>query len=313
MTSIMGNTGGDNRVEFGYRMAHAIWYESPKWEGFSFSALASPGQNRNDDNLISPQAEPNCTGYYVPGINNPLCNDGAFGNGWSAALMYEKGPLYATAAWELHERANRAVDEAANGGASPDGTIAIANEIGWKVAAELKLPSKTTVGAIFERLVRNNPGTQAFNERDRFGTWLEVVQKVTNLDEAYAGWAHAGNTPGDVGTKRRDGSVDVGPVDNKSDMFAFGFKHRFKADMQPTLYAVYAIQTNSGSGAHYDLGAGSHGVQYDCHDAGADAPNSINAGIGPPNEGNVPFPFGGGRCFAGATLQAASVGMTMTF
>jgi hypothetical protein len=33
------------------------------------------------------------------------------------------------------------------------------------------------------------------------------------------------------------GSVDVGPVDNKSDMFAVGFKHRFKADGQPTLYA----------------------------------------------------------------------------
>jgi predicted porin len=317
MTSIMGNTGGDNRVEFGYRMSHALWYESPKMEGLSFSALVSPGQNRNEDNLIQPQGEPNCTGYYVPGIVNPLCNDGAFGTGWSAALTYDRGSLYALAAWELHENANRTVDELANGGASPDGSIGIANEYAWKLGAEFKFPTNTTVGAIYERLRRANPGTQDFNERDRFGTWLEVVQKVTSLDEVYAGWAHAGNTPGDVGTKRRDGSTDVGPVDNKSDMFSLGFKHRFHADGQPTLYAVYALQSNSGSGAHYDLGAGSHGIPYDCHDAGADAPNSIN-NLGPqsptnPNSGNVPFPFGGGRCFAGGTLQAASIGMTYSF
>jgi len=25
----MGNTGGDNRVEFGTRLDHSVWYESP--------------------------------------------------------------------------------------------------------------------------------------------------------------------------------------------------------------------------------------------------------------------------------------------
>ena len=29
---MIGNTGGDNRVEFGLRASHAIWYESPSWE-----------------------------------------------------------------------------------------------------------------------------------------------------------------------------------------------------------------------------------------------------------------------------------------
>lgn len=48
--SIMGNTGGDNRAEFDTRLSHAVWYESPKWSGFSFSALWSPGQNRSNDN-----------------------------------------------------------------------------------------------------------------------------------------------------------------------------------------------------------------------------------------------------------------------
>ena len=31
--SIMGNTGGDLRAEFDWRAAHAIWYESPIWNG----------------------------------------------------------------------------------------------------------------------------------------------------------------------------------------------------------------------------------------------------------------------------------------
>ena len=30
---VMGNSGGDNRVEFGTRLSHAIWYESPSWGG----------------------------------------------------------------------------------------------------------------------------------------------------------------------------------------------------------------------------------------------------------------------------------------
>ena len=48
--SIMGNTGGDNRAEFDWRMNHAIWYESPIFNGFQFSALVSPGQNYAKDN-----------------------------------------------------------------------------------------------------------------------------------------------------------------------------------------------------------------------------------------------------------------------
>jgi predicted porin len=301
-TSIMGNTGGDNRVEFGYRMPHAIWYESPKFYGISISGLVSPGQNRNDENLIQPAGEPNCSGYYVPGIVNPLCNDGAFGTAWSVAGQYEQGPLYATAAWELHENANRTVDEAVNGGASPDGTIGVENEWAWKLAAEYTLPTRTTVGGIYERLVRHNPLTQDFNERDRFGTWLVVVQKFGEGEEFDFGWAHAGRTKGDVGTRRADGTVAAGPVDNISNMFTGMIRHHFDAEGQPTVYAVYAWQGNH-NGAHYDLGAGSHGIQYDCHDGNADAPNSTT----------VPLPFGGGRCFAGGTLQAFSVGMTMNF
>jgi predicted porin len=302
-TSIMGNTGGDNRVEFGYRMTHAVWYDSPKYYGFSLSALVSPGQNRNEDNLIQAAGEPNCTGYYVPGIVNPLCNDGAFGTGWSVAAQYDEGGLYASAAWELHRAANRTVDELTNGGASPDGSIGIANEYAWKLAAEYRFPTETILGFAYERMRRTNPYVnQDYNERDRFGTWLEVVQRLDPGEELSFGWAHAGKTPGDVGTRRSDGSTAAGPVDNVSNMFAFGFRHYFVIDGKPSVYLVYARQVNH-NGAHYDLGAGSHGIQYDCHDASPDSANSTS----------VPLPFGGGRCFAGATLQGISLGMTYNF
>src|SRR5215813_2647891 len=43
---VMGNTGGDNRVEFGTRLDNSIWYESPKFYGLTIAVLFSPGQNR---------------------------------------------------------------------------------------------------------------------------------------------------------------------------------------------------------------------------------------------------------------------------
>src|ERR1700730_14967470 len=43
---IMGNTGGDNRVEFDTRLDHSIWYESPTIGGFQWNGLFSPGTNR---------------------------------------------------------------------------------------------------------------------------------------------------------------------------------------------------------------------------------------------------------------------------
>jgi predicted porin len=44
---VMGNTGGDNRVEFGTRVNHAIWYESPNLGPWQFNVMYAPGQNRS--------------------------------------------------------------------------------------------------------------------------------------------------------------------------------------------------------------------------------------------------------------------------
>src|SRR5262249_30743156 len=115
---IMGNSGGDNRVEFGTRLDHSIWYESPKFAGFTFNALWSPGQNRSSssDNIAS--GESDCTGGNIPGSGGtglvgvaPVrCNDGAFSDAFSADIVYSQGPFYAIAAYERHMKVNRSSD-----------------------------------------------------------------------------------------------------------------------------------------------------------------------------------------------------------
>jgi predicted porin len=125
--SIVGNTGGDNRAEFDYRLAHAIWYESPIISGFQFSTLFSPGQNYAADNSDSAYGEFNCTGTTPFGSGsgtfdntistggifgfNQQCSDGSYGNAYSTALVYKGEALTAIAGFELHQGVNRHGDD----------------------------------------------------------------------------------------------------------------------------------------------------------------------------------------------------------
>ncbi len=285
-TAIMHNTGGDNRAEFDARFPHAIWYDSPTFSHVSVKVLFSPGQNRSQDNTGAAYAEPNCTGGNMP---SP-CNDGSYGSAYSVSAQYDAKPLYVTAAWELHHSVNRTTDEAANQGASPDGSIGVANEWAVEVAAQYTLPTDTTVGAIVEKLNRNNPYiNQWYNERDRWGWWVEATQKVNAENAVSVAWGHASRTPGDVGTRRSDGTTAAGPVDNQSNMLTGGIWHYFDGG-KASVYVVYATQMNH-NGAHYDLGAVTHGIAYD----GKETSDPL------------------GRAFAGSTLQVASVGMSYNF
>src|SRR6202789_4363273 len=112
--AIMGNTAGDNRVEFGTRLDHSIWDESPHlMHGiFSFDLLFAPGQNRTYDNVVQSAGSPDCNGGNSPGSGNlPLnCDDGAFGTAWTADMKVEVGGFYATVAYELHKDVNRNSD-----------------------------------------------------------------------------------------------------------------------------------------------------------------------------------------------------------
>ena len=110
---VMGNTGGDNRVEFGTRLDHSFAYESPKFGGMlNFNVLISPGQNRTYDNIIQSAGSPDCSGGNMPGSGNLLlgCDDGGFGDAYSVDFELEYQGFYATAAYEIHKGVNRNSD-----------------------------------------------------------------------------------------------------------------------------------------------------------------------------------------------------------
>jgi predicted porin len=293
---IMGNTGGDNRVEFGLRAPHAIWYESPSWSGVSLKAMYAPGQNRDDTSSIVPSAEPDCSGGNIPGSGAlpPTCNDGSFGDLFSASLAYGKGPVYVTAAWELHRNVNRTSD-------LPDlDPRDVADESAFKVGAQYTFPTKTTVSVLWERTRRNLPSDLDFqNERTRDNaTWLAVTQVLSPHDSVSFGWAHAGATPGDPGQHNTPGGANP---DNAANLFSAAFRHSFGKSV--TAYLDGAL-TNNHSASHYDLGAGGHGVTTDCHD-------STPMAAFDPTTGGVSNT--GPHCFAGGQLKGISIGVNYKF
>jgi predicted porin len=227
--SIMGNTGGDNRAEFDWRMNHAIWYESPIWNGFQFSALFSPGQNFASDNSDYSYGDqfqcngtsargsgsnfPN-TGGAVPGnIGGFGCTDGTYGDAFSAAATFKNGPFTAIAAYEIHKGVNRHGDDGIEPNLAgtmffapvflPDGSqvmTGVADEWAAKVGGGYRFDAPLgplQVYGYYEWLRREVPAAfQPFNERSRDGWFLSATQFVGDHWSFSASWAHAGNTPG---------------------------------------------------------------------------------------------------------------------
>jgi predicted porin len=303
---VMGNTGGDNRVEFATRLEHSIWYESPTIGGFQYNLLFSPGQNRSSISDNIPAGSSDCAGGNDPtsGGNQPVtCSDGAFSNAISTNLSYTNGPFYATVAYERHFTVNRQSDIAAIygvGNFQPLGNSSscqqAANAIGstflnsaqnanflrlcnedvgdedaLKVAMLYTFPTKTTVGGIFEMMHRYLPADLQFqNERQRNGSWLFLTQELTPKDSISFGWAHAFAANGDPGQHNSatlftaDGGGAYAPNNNQADMITSTYKHKFGPNL--TWYTAVALSMN-GPSAHYDLGAGGHGITTDCHDA----------------------------------------------
>ncbi len=284
--SIMGNTGGDNRTEFDARFPHALWYESPEVYGARVNAIWSPGQNRFDDNIGFAIGENACAGG-----NAGPCNDGSFGDAYGLSAEWHGYGLKLIGAYEMHRKTNRTGDA---GQDTPAGTSAVgtANEYAWKLGGKYTFDlTGTTVAGLFEAMRRND--VAAFNERDRDGFFLSAMQKLGKHDEVMGSWAHAGRALGDPG---------VGPIDNKADMLAVGYRHWFNPKTSVVL--SYAHMSNA-AGAHYALGPGGHGVTWDCKDGSAPTTASPGPGIG--LEGN------GTGCFTGTRPQAFSVGLTYDF
>jgi predicted porin len=312
---VMGNTGGDNRVEFGSRLSHAIWYESPVFGGgYTFNLLFAPGQNRASDSDNLAAGESDCAGSDIPesGGDVPFaCNDGAFSNVVSTNLAYTRGPFYATVAGEYHNKDNRQSDITAIYGVTSVSQLTptelkqfnqdVADEWAAKIALQYTFPTDTMVGGILEYMRRDVPEDLDFqNERTRFGTWLVLGQTITQRDSVFFGWAHAFHTPGDPGQHNDstlvtpDGVGTYAPNDNSADMFTAAWKHMLSQNL--TWYTDIATTIN-GPSAHYDLGAGGRSVTTDCHDA-----FSASGGA-----------FSTPHCWTGTTLMGVSTGLKWTF
>jgi predicted porin len=294
---VMGNSGGDNRVEFGTRLDHSIWYESPKLGNlFSFDVLLSPGQNRTYNNVVQSSGSPDCNGGNQPGSGNLLlnCDDGGFDDAFSVDVKFESGPIYATAAYEWHHNVNRnsdgigsnhpiygylqsinspALDFATfaalsaefptsfGAGASPPYLTDIGNETAFKAGVQYTFPFGLALSGIYEYLHRSLPRVLEFqNERQRNGIWFAATQDIFKKDNVSIGWAHAGRTPGDPGGQH---NFNPNSTDDSANMYTIAWKHRF--DKNVYWYLDAAETVNKGN-AHYDLGAGGRGLTTDCHD-----------------------------------------------
>jgi predicted porin len=303
---IMGNTGGDNRVEFGTRMDHVIMYNSPTWSGVSFDAAYSLGQNVDPNNDLTSEGSPDCSGGNNPGSGNLFlnCDDGGFNYAYSGDLKFEMGGLYLTAAYELHSGVNRSSDgvgannpyyaylfglgpnntlsaqlldwadyqafqgeypgAAAAGSPAYNTNVDVANEWAMKFGGQYHFDFGLTISYIYEDLHRSlGPLMEFQNERQRTGDWL-AAEYVFNggADRVALGWAHAGASVGDPGGQHNYNPNGIGQ--NQANMYTFGWWH--KLDKQLTAYLNIADTANDGN-AHYDIGAGGHGIKTDCHDA----------------------------------------------
>ncbi len=310
---IMGNTGGDNRIEFGTRMDHVISYSSPTFSGLSFDAAYALGQNPDPNSNLTSLGSVDCSGGNSPGSGNLFlnCDDGGFNNAFSGDLKFEMGGLYLVAAYEVHTDVNRSSDgvgannpyyayiyglgptstvqcakgvtcaslldwsdflayEAEYPGAAIAGspeyntTVDVVNEWAMKFGGQYTFDFGLTISYLYEDLHRSLPAIMEFqNERQRTGDWVSIEYNFPNgADRIAFGWAHAGASVGDPGGQHNFNPNGIGG--NEANMTTVAFWHKF--DKQFSWYANVADTSNDGN-AHYDIGAGGHGIKTDCHDA----------------------------------------------
>jgi predicted porin len=302
--AIMGNSGGDNRVEFGTRGDDVVFYSSPTWGGFSFDAAYQFGQQLDPNSDLTPLGSPDCNGSNNPGSGNLFlnCDDGGYNRAYSADLKFEMGGLYLVGAYEIHKAVNRSSDgiganspyygylvsqgptgpnaylldwadyqayaaeypgAAAAGSPAYNTAVDVADEWAMKFGVQYAFDFGLSVSYLYEELHREVPPEMEFqNERQRNGMWVALQQSFWDgRDVAAVGWAHAGATVGDPGGQHNYNPTSTG---DQSNMYTFQWWH--KLDKQLTVYFDWAETINDGN-AHYDIGAGGHGIKTDCHDA----------------------------------------------
>jgi predicted porin len=328
--SIMGNTGGDNRAEFDWRMDHAVWYESPILNGFQFSALMSPGQNYAVDNSDYSYGDYfQCngastrgsgsnfpgTGGAVPGnIGGNGCTDGSYGNAYSAAATYKNGPFTAIAAYELHEGVNRHGDDNLEPGVAgsgpiflPDGSqilTGVHNEWAAKVGGGYRFNDglgDLQLNAYYEWIRREvTPAEELFNERSRDGVFASATQMIGKWALS-ASYAHAFKTPGNPACLSFN-NTNAGVVCGTPGVVPVGQYQANLFDDSASQYAIgaryffndwaswYVVASQLNQGPGANYCLGESGHGYQV--CGRDAANDT---------------------IGGATLRAATTGMTFNF
>jgi hypothetical protein len=299
---VMGNTGGDNRVEFGTRLDHSIWWESPKWGNMlSMDLLVSPGANRTYDNVVQSAGSPDCSGGNQPGSGNlpQNCDDGGFGTAYSADLKFETGGFYATAAWELHHKVNRNSDGIGANNPYYGYLVGLGNGVSplldWGTY-------NTYLGEYGTQFVNANGFTPPYLT-DIADEWaiktglqytfdfglqisgiyeymrrevppdLEFQNERTRMGTWFA-LTQKFSVKDDIsvgwahaGATPGDpgGQHNYSPVttQDQANMYTIAWKHHFDKNFYAYLDAAETV--NDGN-AHYDLGAGGRGVTTDCHD-----------------------------------------------
>jgi hypothetical protein len=130
---------------------------------------------------------------------------------------------------------------------------------------------------------------------------LTAVQDLPGANQIAVGWARANAAVGDAaGQHNFDPTIPNGQ--STANMYTIAGTHQ--VDRNLSFYANYAMTANNGN-AHYDLGAGGHGITTDCHDSGISGSNTgaqANGGI-----------TGAGQCWGGTRIQGFSVGMRYRF
>jgi predicted porin len=302
--AIMGNSGGDNRIEFGTRSDDVVYYSSPTWAGISFDVAYAFGQQLDPNSDLTPEGSPDCAGSNNPGSGNLFlnCDDGGYNRAYSADLKFEMGGLYLVAAYEIHKQVNRSSDgiganspyyaylvsqgptgkqaylldwadylayageypgAAAAGSPAYNTSVDVADEWAMKFGVQYSFDFGLSVDYLYEEMHREVPPELEFqNERQRNGMWFALEQSFWDgRDVVAGGWAHAGASVGDPGGQHNYNPNSTG---NQSNMYTLQWWH--KLDKQLTVYFDWAETINDGN-AHYDLGAGGHGIKTDCHDA----------------------------------------------
>jgi hypothetical protein len=339
--AIMGNTGGDNRVEFGTRLNNSIWYESPHlMHGiFSFDLLFAPGQNRTYDNVVQSAGSPDCNGGNSPGSGNlPLnCDDGSFGTAYSADLKFEYGGFYATVAWEEHKDVNRNSDGIGSNSPYYGALFAASNNC--------TIPSplldcndyNAYVAEYGQQFVNANGFTPEFATDVANESAFKVGTEYTfdfglSIGTIYEYMRRA--VPADLewqNERTRDGwwffaSQDIGQADN----FSIGYAHAGATPGDPAgqhnydpvagpdyAYMMTAAwkhrfdkhfyaylnwaDTLNHGNSHYDLGAGGRSLTTDCHDGTNTVVNDYSSA--------GPTTWGGDKCHP----EGTSLGMNYKF